>query len=60
MTNYIPLQVAKARPNDKDAKAKYQECKKIVNKILFEKAIAVDDHKSVAEQINLDGMCRCL
>ncbi len=48
--------VVKVRPNDKDAKAKYSECKKIVTRIAFEKAIAVDDQKSVAETINLDAM----
>ncbi|XP_022203381.2 serine/threonine-protein phosphatase 5 [Nilaparvata lugens] len=49
--------VIKARPNDKDAKAKYTECNKICNKLAFEKAIAVDDlKKSVAETINFEGM----
>ncbi|XP_064599585.1 serine/threonine-protein phosphatase 5-like [Liolophura sinensis] len=47
--------VAKAKPNDKDARAKYNECNKIVKRIAFEKAIAVDD-KSVAEQIDLESM----
>ncbi len=53
------FQVTKARPNDKDAHAKYQECNKIVKRIAFEKAIAVDDeHKSVADQINLESMSK--
>ncbi|XP_075223084.1 protein phosphatase D3 isoform X1 [Lycorma delicatula] len=49
--------VTKARPNDKDAKAKYLECSKIVNKMNFEKAIAVDDSKkSIADTINFESM----
>lgn len=49
--------VTKARPSDKDAKAKYLECSKIVKKIAFEKAIAVDEvKKSVAESIHLESM----
>ncbi|KAG5890218.1 hypothetical protein JTB14_028760 [Gonioctena quinquepunctata] len=49
--------VAKVRPNDKDAKLKYSECNKIVKKIAFEKAIAVDDTKrNIADSINLDAM----
>lgn len=47
--------MAKAKPNDRDARAKYNECNKIVKRIAFEKAIAVDD-KSVAEQIDLESM----
>ncbi|XP_067941950.1 serine/threonine-protein phosphatase 5-like isoform X2 [Watersipora subatra] len=34
--------VHKARPNDKDAKAKYKECQKLVNQIAFQRAIAVE------------------
>merc|ERR1712038_1438690 len=50
--------VTKARPNDKDAKNKYSECNKIVKRLAFEKAIAVEDQekKSVAETINLETM----
>ncbi|CAF0958795.1 unnamed protein product [Adineta steineri] len=49
--------VKKACPNDKDATLKYEECKKIVTRIRFEKAIAVDDSgKSVANQIDLSSM----
>ena len=49
--------VVKVRPNDPDAKKKYQECKKIVTMARFNRAIAVDDKKkSVAESINLDAM----
>ena len=45
------------RPNDTDAKRKYNECKKIVTKNAFLAAIAVDDnHKSVSECIDLDSM----
>jgi serine/threonine-protein phosphatase 5 len=53
----IVCQVARAHPNDKDARAKYTECNKIVKRIAFEKAIAVEEtKKSVVDQINLDSM----
>lgn len=45
--------VHKARPTNSDAKRKYVECNKIVQKMLFEKAISVDSRKSVAESIDL-------
>ncbi|XP_016842872.1 serine/threonine-protein phosphatase 5 [Nasonia vitripennis] len=49
--------VMKARPNDKDAKAKFTECNKIVKKLAFEKAIAVEENKkSIADSINLEAM----
>ena len=49
--------VFKARPNDKDAKLKYTECKKIVQQIAFQKAISVEDvKKSVTETIDIEGM----
>ncbi len=49
--------VKKACPNDKDATMKYEECKKIVTRIRFEKAIAVDEStKSVVNQIDLSSM----
>ncbi|KAF5307221.1 hypothetical protein FQR65_LT00737 [Abscondita terminalis] len=49
--------VSKARPNDKDAKLKYSECNKVVKKIAFEKAIAVEDVKrNIADSIDLDAM----
>ncbi|CAF1434340.1 unnamed protein product [Adineta ricciae] len=49
--------VKKACPNDKDALMKYEECKKIVTRIRFEKAIAVDESaKSVVNQIDLNSM----
>ena len=35
--------VAKVRPNDKDAKAKFVECRKIVQQIAFNKAIAIEE-----------------
>ena len=51
--------VKKACPNDKDATMKYKECEKIVTRIRFEKAIAVDESvKSVANQIDLTSMSR--
>ncbi|XP_045453104.1 serine/threonine-protein phosphatase 5 [Melitaea cinxia] len=49
--------VTKVRPNDQDAKMKYNECNKIVKKIAFEKAISVDKKEvNIAETINLDAM----
>jgi len=51
--------VKKACPNDKDASLKYEECKKIVTRIRFEKAIAVDESaKSVVNQIDLNSMSK--
>jgi serine/threonine-protein phosphatase 5 len=50
-------QVVKVRPNDSDAKLKYNECKKIVQRQAFEKAIAVDDkQKSVCASINVEAI----
>ena len=46
----------KFRPKDKDANLKFTECKKIVQRQAFEKAIAVDDSKSVADSLDLDSM----
>ncbi|XP_028134184.1 serine/threonine-protein phosphatase 5 isoform X1 [Diabrotica virgifera virgifera] len=49
--------VTKVRPNDKDAKMKYMECNKVVKKLAFEKAIAVEDNKkNIADSINIDAM----
>ena len=49
--------VFKARPNDKDAKLKYTECKKIVQQIAFQKAISVEEtKKSMAETIDIESM----
>ena len=49
--------VYKARPNDKDAKLKYTECKKIVQQIAFQKAISVEEtKKSVADSIDVESM----
>ena len=49
--------VFKARPNDKDAKLKFNECSKIVRQQAFEKAIAVDTvKKCVSDSINIDSM----
>ncbi|XP_074662560.1 serine/threonine-protein phosphatase 5-like [Tubulanus polymorphus] len=49
--------VTKCRPNDKDARTKYLECKKIVTRIAFEKAISVDDKQvSIVEKLDLDSM----
>ena len=47
--------VYKARPNDRDAKLKFNECSKIVRQQAFEKAISVDSVKKlVSESINID------
>jgi len=55
------LQVAKAHPNDRDARMKFTECSKIVKRIAFEKAISVaDTKKSVVDQINLESMSTIL
>ncbi|KAK9873705.1 hypothetical protein WA026_002062 [Henosepilachna vigintioctopunctata] len=49
--------VTKIRPNDKDAKLKFNECSKIVRKLAFEKAISVEDRaKNIAESIDLEAM----
>lgn len=49
--------VFKARPNDKDARMKFNECSKIVRQQAFERAIAVDTvKKSISESINIDTM----
>lgn len=50
--------MAKAKPNDKQAKAKYTECNKIVKKIAFEKAISVSD-KSISEMIDFESISKC-
>lgn len=45
------------RPNDKDAKMKYQECNKIVKQKAFERAIASDEHKkSVVDSLDIENM----
>ena len=50
----------KVRPNDKDAKAKYTECNKIVKMAAFARAIAVDDEKSIADTLDIASMCESL
>ena len=47
------------RPSDKDAKMRYTECDKVVKRIAFERAIASDESKSIADQINIDTMGKC-
>lgn len=57
----IYFQVTKVRPNDQDAKMKYNECNKVVKKIAFEKAISVDKKEvNIADSINLDAMSKYL
>ncbi|XP_031467227.1 serine/threonine-protein phosphatase 5-like [Phasianus colchicus] len=52
-----PLQVVKVRPNDRDAKLKYQECNKIVKQKAFERAIASDETKrSVVDSLDIESM----
>ncbi|TNN56579.1 Serine/threonine-protein phosphatase 5 [Liparis tanakae] len=49
--------VVKVRPNDKDAKMKYQECNKIVKRKAFERAIASDEiKKSVVDSLDIESM----
>lgn len=48
--------ICKVRPNDKDAKLRLEECRKIIRKMAFLKAIAVDVDKSVAATIDVDSM----
>ncbi|XP_048577140.1 serine/threonine-protein phosphatase 5 [Nematostella vectensis] len=47
--------VVKFHPSDKDAKAKYTECKKIVQRQAFEKAIAAEE-KLVSDSIDVDAI----
>lgn len=49
------FQVVKVKPSDKDARAKFNECGKIVKRIAFEKAIAVEE-KPVSETIDLESL----
>lgn len=52
-------QVVKVRPNDKDARMKYQECNKIVKQKAFERAIASDDKKkSVVDSLDIESMSK--
>uniref|UniRef100_A0A3Q2FR14 Serine/threonine-protein phosphatase n=1 Tax=Cyprinodon variegatus TaxID=28743 RepID=A0A3Q2FR14_CYPVA len=49
--------VVKVRPNDKDARMKWQECNKIVKQKAFERAIASDDKKkSVVDSLDIESM----
>ena len=49
--------VTKRAPSDKDAKAKFDECAKIVRRMEFEKAIEHNDQKrSVAENLDIDSI----
>ncbi|KAL6080783.1 hypothetical protein STEG23_031719 [Scotinomys teguina] len=49
--------VVKVKPNDKDAKMKYQECSKIVKQKAFERAIAGDEHRrSVVDSLDIESM----
>ncbi|XP_070180925.1 serine/threonine-protein phosphatase 5-like [Littorina saxatilis] len=48
--------VVTVRPSDKDASARYSECDKVVKRIAFERAIASEDTKCMADQINIDTM----
>lgn len=54
-------QVVRVRPNDKDARMKYQECNKIVKQKAFERAIASDEtKKSVVDSLDIENMSRFL
>nr|CAG4647785.1 EOG090X03S1 [Moina brachiata]SVE92928.1 EOG090X03S1 [Moina brachiata] len=49
--------VFKAKPNDQDAKLKFNECSKIVRQQAFERAIAVDVvKKAVSETIDVEAI----
>uniref|UniRef100_A0A8C6QZZ8 Serine/threonine-protein phosphatase n=1 Tax=Nannospalax galili TaxID=1026970 RepID=A0A8C6QZZ8_NANGA len=49
--------VVKVKPNDKDAKMKYQECSRIVKQKAFERAIAGDEHRrSVVDSLDIESM----
>ncbi len=49
----------KVRPNDKDARLKYQECNKIVKQKAFERAIASDEiKKSVVDSLDIENMSK--
>ena len=49
------------RPSDKDARAKYTQCKKIVQEQAFARAIAVESKtKSVCDDLRLDAMGEAL
>lgn len=48
--------VIRKEPNNKDAKVKHAECKKIIRRIAFYKAIEVGDAPSAAEGLDLDSM----
>ncbi len=49
--------VYKVRPSDKDARAKFTECKKIVQQRAFQRAIAVEERVvSVVDNLNIEGM----
>ena len=49
-------QVRKAKPKDSDAKAKYEECSRIVRQQAFEKAIRVDSAKSVVDTLDWEAI----
>lgn len=48
-------QVLKFRPADKDVQEKRKEVQKIIKRIAFEKAIAVDHPKSIGESIDINS-----
>ncbi|VDN20543.1 unnamed protein product [Gongylonema pulchrum] len=51
------LQVCKARPQNADAKQKYEECHKLMRRIAFEKAISMEhDRRSIADSININAI----
>lgn len=53
----VLIKVVRVRPNDKDAKMKYQECNKIVKQKAFERAIASDEtKKSVVDSLDIENM----
>jgi serine/threonine-protein phosphatase 5 len=48
--------VVKHAPGDKDARGKLDECERVIRRTEFEKAIEVDEFKSVTESISIESM----
>ncbi len=50
--------MCKARPKDPEARTKFLECQKIVRRLAFEKAIAVEEKqkKSIVDSLDIDAI----
>lgn len=54
---FYSCQVVKVCPNDKDARKKYTQCKKIVQEQAFARAIAVENKsKSICDTLDIESM----